>query len=132
MSSPLPPWPNVFDVLAELLADLAPQEVVSVTPDDLEEHLPLCRVVRIGGNDDRITDVARVDVEVYAGTWTQAWDLAEDARQIVLVRRQRTAAGLLDRAETEVAPRRLSHPNPRVRLVGAVYRVYTRRWSTAP
>lgn len=130
--TPLQPWPDVFDILAELLGGLTPREVVSATPDDLEEQLPLCRVNRIGGVDDRITDMARVDVELYAGTWTSARDLAESARQIILVRRQRTSAGLLDRAETEVGPRRLRHENPRVRLVGAVYRVYTRRWSTTP
>lgn len=127
MSQELPGWPDIHAVVADLLADLTTHPVVTSLPADLQEQIPLYRVRRVGGPDDRITDQPRVDVEAYAGTWAQALTLAEEARQRLLAGRARTVAGVLDRAETEVGPFAVPYPDPGVRCCAATYRLSLRR-----
>lgn len=127
MPTPAAPWPDTEQIVAEVLADLTDDEPVLVLPEDLQDRLPLQRVRRIGGADDRITDVVRVDVETYAATRAEAVRLAGLAQQRLLAGRTRTRYGLLDRAVTEVSPRPVTHPDQRVRMVRATYRVSVRR-----
>lgn len=118
-------WPNPEDLAAEILAHRAP--VVTFLPSDLQARLPLLRVRSLGGSDDEVTDISRVAVDAYAATRDQAWDLARGARHDLVDRPTATAAGLLDRAETEVGPQEIPYGNRAVRYVTATYRLHARR-----
>ena len=106
--------------------------VVGETGADLQDLLQdrqrVIRVRRIGGSDDRFTDVARVDVRVYAVDLSDAEETAEDARQRLVSGPSATAHGVLDRAFTEVGPQEVPGPDPEnYRVVSATYRVSVRR-----
>jgi hypothetical protein len=127
------PWPDEELLLCEVLDRLTVAEAVTDLPGDLQEVLPLQRVRRIGGaGPDSVTDVARVDVEAYGATREQARALAKAQQQVLLGRPPATAAGLIDRVETEVGPRRLPYTDPAIVLYQATYRVSVRRWSAVP
>lgn len=125
---PLAAYPDVQLLVCEALAGYAaPQNIGTVTPADLQDRLPFLRVHRIGGGDDFITDLARVDVEVHAGTAAQAWSLAREIQQQLISAPARTSSGVLDRCRTESGPQEIPHTNDAVRLVITTYRVAVRR-----
>lgn len=98
------------------------------TPADLEVVLPFVRVGRVAGGDDRFTDYAIMDVEVFASTRGAAYDLSEAIRAWVLSAPHRVAdVGIIDKGFTEVAPRSLPWDNENVRRRGATYRISVRR-----
>ncbi|WP_304455856.1 DUF3168 domain-containing protein [Nocardiopsis sp. YSL2] len=126
MAVDLPPFPDIEDLLCEALADLA--ETGSETPHDLQDHLPWIRPTRIGGSDDRRTDVSRVDVDVFAPTRAEAWRIARAVQQRLITGPTRViGVGLIDRARTELGPRRAPHTDQTIRRVLATYRVSARR-----
>lgn len=128
MTSTASSWPDVHDVLTEVLADLTEQEVMTVRlPADLQDRLPLQRVRRIGGTNDGTTDVARVDIEVYAASYEQGRDLAAAQQQLVERRRIRTSFGMVDRGSTEVAPIEVPYPDERIRMWRGTYQLALRR-----
>ncbi|QXV57350.1 hypothetical protein CVV72_10220 [Amycolatopsis sp. TNS106] len=97
----LPPFPDAETVLLALLEPLAP--TVTATPADLVP--PLIRVQRVGGSDDRITDYPRMEVACYGRDRAEAWQLAEQCRQLVLGSvRTRVATVLIDTARTDNPP----------------------------
>lgn len=124
-------WPDVHDVLplvfADLVADPDSQIVGPRLPNDLQDLLPLIRDRAIGGGDDRITDVPRVDIEVYAADYPTAWALAEAIRQRLLAYPHITAVGRIDKVITESRPAEIPHDDQAVRLVAATYRISFRR-----
>jgi hypothetical protein len=91
-----------------------------------DDNTPFVQVRRIGGTDDRITDRARVDVDVYA-TEEQAHDISELIRQAL-----RRLAGTVyngqkvDRITTEVAPCYFDFVNTALQRYIATYVVETR------
>lgn len=118
-------YPNPEQLAAAVLAPLG--TVVTWLPDDLETAMPIIRVRALGGTDDEITDAARVAVEVYAGTYAQAWTLARQVRALLTDRPAATDEGMLDTADVEVAPQEIPYGNRAVRYVTATYRLYARR-----
>jgi hypothetical protein len=123
-------WPRVARIAGDVLADLG--TVVGETGTNLLTQLQgghrVIRVRRIGGSDDRVTDVARIDVRVYAVNLNDAEDTSEVARQRLISGPSRTDHGVLDRAETEVGPQEIPSPDPeRCRVVSTTYRVSVRR-----
>ncbi|MEV2277869.1 DUF3168 domain-containing protein [Nocardiopsis sp. NPDC049922] len=123
----LQPFPDIEDVLCEALADLG--ETGSETPADLQDHLPFIRPTRIGGSDDRRTDTSRVDIDCFGATRAQAWQVARAVQQRLISGPVHVpGVGLIDRARTELGPRRAPHPDETVRRVLATYRVSTRRY----
>jgi hypothetical protein len=123
----LPPFPDVEDLLSEAFTDLG--ETGSETPDDLQDHLPFIRITRIGGSDDRRTDTSRVDVDCFGATRAQAWQIARAVQQRLISGPTHVpGTGLIDRARTELGPRRAAHPDQNVRRVLATYRVSARRY----
>lgn len=128
----LAPFCDIETILMLAYADLVEEDhVVTVTPSDLENRLPLIRVHRIGGADTRIFDQPRVVVEVYAPTWAVAWPLAERCRQRLITGPVRTSAGVIGRTTTEVGPADWPYENPDIRLVRAIYRSSLRRRTSA-
>ncbi|MBB5154958.1 hypothetical protein [Saccharopolyspora phatthalungensis] len=97
----LPPFPDAETVVMTLLEQVAP--TVTATPADLTP--PLIRVNRVGGSDDRITDFPRVEVACYGLDRAQAWQLAEQCRQVILGSiRSRVDGVLIDDARTDNPP----------------------------
>jgi hypothetical protein len=129
--SDLAPFVDVHAALTGLLADLVPGgHVVTWTGTDLQQVLtsgPLIRVARLGGDDNRVTAVPRVDVDVFATTEAAGAPLAERVRQRLLSYPHATAAGVIDRVTTEVAPHEVPYDDAGVRLFTATYRIATRR-----
>lgn len=119
-------FPKAARVVAALLTDLG--TTGGETSTTLQDDLPFIRVRRIGGTDDRVTDVARVDVRVYAEDLSDAEGLAETIRQRLISGPSTTVHGVLDRAVTEVGPQEVPGPDPdHYRVVSTTYRVSVRR-----
>jgi hypothetical protein len=119
-------FPKAARIVAALLTDLG--TTGGETSTTLQDDLPFIRVRRIGGTDDRVTDVARVDVRVYAVSLSDAEDLSETIRQRLISEPSTTVHGVLDRASTEVGPQEVPGPDPdHYRVVSTTYRVSVRR-----
>lgn len=129
MGDQLAPWPDAETVLLDLLEPLA--ATVTATPSDLTA--PLIRVQRVGGSDDGITDYPRMEIACYGADRAQAWQLAEQARQLILgsVRAQvGTGADrvLIDSARTDNPPTQVPwSTSDDVRRVVAYFRLAWRR-----
>lgn len=118
-------FPDIERILGDLLADLG--TVGSETNIDLQTRLPYIRVHRIGGADDRITDPARVDIDVYAADATAAKAVTETIRQRLISGPSATAHGIIDRAWTESGPQTAPTDDPNLRRVITTYRISMRR-----
>lgn len=119
-------FPLAARIVAALVDDLG--TTGGETSTDLQSELPFIRVRRIGGADDRITDVARVDVRVYAEDLSDSETLSETIRQRLISGPAATAHGVMDRAFTEVGPQEVPGPDPdHYRVVSTTYRVSVRR-----
>jgi len=120
------PYVDAEALLVAALADFG--EVGTVLPDGLAD-LPLyIRVRRVGGADDRITDVARMAVDVCAATRQAAWRQARLVQQYLISGpRAVPGVGIIDRVRTEVGPQETPYDTPGVRCVTAIYVVSSRR-----
>lgn len=119
-------FPQVERLIAAVVADLGAAGMETST--NLQTDLPFIRIRRIGGVDDRVTDVPRVDVRVYAADLSDALALSETIRQRLISRPSATDHGIIDRAVTEVGPFEIPGPDPdHYRVVSTTYRVSVRR-----
>jgi hypothetical protein len=112
--------------LCTYLADLA---YAIVRPDvDLQKlvdtHGAVVRVRRAGGVEQRWQLVARIGVEIYAATYSRAWETAEAVSDRLLASPYRAGGYLIDRAASESANAEQAHPN--LRVVAHVMRLTTR------
>jgi hypothetical protein len=125
MTVVLPNWPDAELVMIDLLAPV-PGEVVTFTPASFAA--PLVRVLRVGGEDDGITDYPQVEVTCFGATRPAAWSMAEQCRQIILASGGEAPGGvLIDFARTDTPAQQLPDPNPDLRVVTATYRLGMRR-----
>lgn len=123
-------FPDIELVLCTYLGDLA--NTGTRTPADLQDQLEFIRVRRVGGNDDQITDRARIDVEVFAATRAAGEGLTETVRQRLSRRGPVTvlAAGrevVVDRTQLLAGPIEVPWPDPNVRMFTAAYQTEARR-----
>jgi len=119
-------FPQVERLIGDVVGDLGATGMETST--SLQSNLPFIRIRRIGGVDDRVTDVARVDVRVYAAELSDALSLAETIRQRLISRPSTTDHGILDRTVTEVGPFEIPGPDPdHYRVVSTTYRASVRR-----
>ncbi len=121
-------FPDVQVLLVNDLETLAGDGRTAIeTPPDLEERLPFVRIRRSGGSSDRLNDVATVDIDVFAGTYTAGELLAEQIREYLVGPPPPLAA--VDRVVCEAAPRELpwGQPDGPVRRWGATYQLISRR-----
>ena len=114
------------DIEAALVASLGTGTVTRL-PADLQTRLPLRRVRRVGGGDNRITDVARVDIEIYAASRAAAMDAAREIQQRLISAPFIADDVVIDRCTTEVGPHEVAYPDETTRLVSATYRIAARR-----
>ncbi len=99
------------------------------TPVNLEDVLPFVRVLRVGGNRERFNDLAVVDVDAFAATYSAAQTLAEDIAEFLMG--PPPGVPELDLVVCEVGPRELPWADDNtVRRWGATYRLISRRRPT--
>lgn len=112
-----------------LLDQVAPAD--TVTPEKITS--PVIRVLRVGGSDNGITDMPRVEVSCYAATRNQAREMSEQCRQIILANKGRSvsmpdgSSVLLDNARTDTPPQQVPYDNPDLTRAQAYYRFALRR-----
>lgn len=121
----LAPFRDLDQELCDLLADLG--TTGTVTPSDLQQHLPFHRVKRFGGDDDLTTDTARITIDTFAGTYAAARTAAEAVRQRLISHPHRSDAGVIDRVTTTTAPVEVPWADPNIRRLTATYTVSARR-----
>lgn len=118
------------DVEALAVAYLKPLLGVRVTtdvPGNLEQILPLVRVVRGPGTDDGLNDAPLLDVECFAATRGALWDVTEQTRDALHQLSGNTVNGrLIDSVTTAAGPTRLDYENPAVHRSVASYRLTLR------
>lgn len=123
-------WRRFPDVQLLLLDTLEPfvgaGRAAINTPHNLADVMPFIRVRKGGGASDRLTDLARVDVDVFTATYAASEELAERIRQHLVG--PPPPVMLLDRVEVVVSPQELEWGDPQIiRRFGATYRLATRR-----
>ncbi|MEV6906741.1 hypothetical protein [Amycolatopsis sp. NPDC051071] len=84
---------------------------------------------RVGGSDDGITDYPRMEIACYDKDRAQAWQLAEQCRQLVLGSvKTRVGGVLVDNARTDNPPTQVPYStSENVRRVQSFYRMTWRR-----
>jgi len=130
MTSPtLGLFPDMQDVLYDLLGQFG--TTAKFTDDALASELPTILITdAIGGQDDKRTDRSTVDIDVFAGSITEAKLIAEQVRQFLINKPHQSGAAILDRADTASRPARRPELTPNVYRVGATYRVSARRMTS--
>lgn len=120
-------FPDVQRLLVADLQDIVGAGRVAIqTPDDMETNLPFVRVMRIGGGRSQLSDIATVDVDVFASSYTAAEALAEQIDEWLCG--PPPGVALFDVVSCEVGPRELPWSDGvLVRRWGATYQVMTRR-----
>lgn len=110
-----------------LTAALDGVRVSTDVPGNLEQVMPLVRVVRGPGGDDRITDSPLLDVECFAATRGALWLLTEQVRDAMHALAGVAVNGrLVDSVATTAAPTRVDYGNPAVHRTVATYRLALR------
>lgn len=121
-------WPMLERLAVTALNDrLARGRAATDIPDDVAALDGFVQVTRGPGSDDGITDAPLLDVDAFHADRVAAWDIAEDARQIILALSGRLVAGhVIDRATTATSPAWVFY-GPHVERYVASYRVEYRR-----
>jgi hypothetical protein len=117
-------FPDIEDFTLQLLEPVGP--TVLATPEVIAP--PLVVVRRIGGADDMITDLPRIQVDCFGATRRQAADMSEQCRQLILAA---PATGFghasIDQSWTESAPTFAPYGDPKSQRYVATYRLALRR-----
>ncbi|MFD7776663.1 hypothetical protein [Streptomyces sp. NPDC059753] len=96
------------------------------TPADLEKRLPVIRVERIGGSEERFSSSPRVAVDVFAATADEARRLAERVRDALLFLRGPVHGAVVRDVRCDSGPTRQPWANELVHRRGATYTVSLR------
>lgn len=126
-------WPHLEKLAVAHLTAATGKRTATKTPADLEQVAAagFYRVRRGPGTDDGITDEPLLDVESFATTETAAWNLAEDARQVVHALRGKVVGGaLVDTVDTATGPVYVDWQNPAIFRYVASYRFAFRQTSS--
>ncbi|WP_228973398.1 hypothetical protein [Streptomyces sp. DH12] len=98
----------------------------SVVPADLEDRLPVVRVERMGGADDRFAAHPRVAVDVFAATADEARTLANNICDALVFLRGPVGGAVVRGVRCDAGPSRQPWSNPGVHRRGATYTVSLR------
>ncbi|MFF1684510.1 MULTISPECIES: hypothetical protein [unclassified Streptomyces] len=96
------------------------------TPADLEKRLPVIRIERIGGADERFNARPRVAVDVFAATADEARTLAGRVRDELLFLRGPVNGAVIRDIRCDSGPTRQPWANELVHRRGASYTVSLR------
>ncbi|MFF1417635.1 hypothetical protein [Streptomyces sp. NPDC058280] len=98
----------------------------AATPDDLERQIPMIRVERIGGGDDRFSAHPRVAVDVFAATVDEARELASRVRDSLVFLSGPVPGAVIRSVRCDSGPSRQPWENESVHRRGATYTVSLR------
>lgn len=115
--------PDVEAVLNPWAEELTGRFAGAETPDDLETRLPVIRIERGGGVDDRFTMHPRVFVDVFAATADEARTLANDLRNALLDLRGLVNGVVIRDVRCDSGPSRQPWANEAIHRRGATYTV---------
>lgn len=121
-------WPDVEAAFIGILndAETLTARAADTIPDNVETLTSgFIRVTRGPGSDDGISDAPLVDVEAFHPERGQAWQIAEQARQVMLAA-SNSAGVLVDSVRTVSGPVYV-HYGPHVARYVASYRATLRR-----
>lgn len=127
------PFPDVEDVIVTLLEDDAggADHAGTVIPTDLKDRLPFVFIYRFGGRDDRITDVASIEIDTFAATRADGMALAETLRQRLTSAPHNVTTEdgvvVVDTVSTLEAPREVPYGDSDVRRFASAFSVSLRR-----
>lgn len=96
------------------------------TPADLEQQLPVIRVERIGGPDERFSMHPRVAVDVFAATADEARTLANSVRDALVFLSGPVNGAVVRSVRCDAGPSRQPWANEAVHRRGATYTVSLR------
>lgn len=127
MTVPFLRFPDVQRILVDSLTVLAGVGHVAIeTPANLADLMPFVRVVRTGGSASWVSAVPHVDVDVFAGSYLAAEQLAEQIREYLVG--PPPGPVLLDRVDCTLLPRELPWDDDGlVRRFGAEFDITVRR-----
>ena len=110
--------------MCDLLEPIAPTFTYLDDPD----AVPVIQVNRVGGSADSITDVARLQVAVFAASRAQVWQLASQIRDTILSAKGKRVNGvLIDNATESIAGQQIPDIDPDDRRVISTYQLSFRR-----
>ena len=118
-------WPHLEKLATEHLTSVTGKRTATRTTSNLDTLAiqGFYRVSRGPGSDDGVTDSPLLDIESFGTTETQAWELAEGARQAVHKLRGKAVNGVLvDTVSTAVGPVLVDWGNPGIQRYVASYR----------
>lgn len=119
-------------VVAHLLAAVnTPERVGITTPADLTGLLPFARATRNGGPRDRVSDYARINVDVLDDDYDRGYTLAEDICAYLQPGRLRLGAAVIDRVTVDQAPQEVVPWAPGIFRFEARYTIVSRRHRAA-
>lgn len=125
-------FPDIPRTVAKTLEGLAAAGRVGTrTPASLTGLLPFVRVTRDGGYSDRVSDYARISVDVLDTDLIRGEALAEAIRQDLTDGPRRLDAAVLDRITCDNAPQEVAPWAPGINRYTAQYTVVSRRHRTA-
>lgn len=142
MSAPAPErttgWPSVPKVLVSVIGARfgcytatrfpGPSDPAGDVQAIAKSGGAVVRVVRLGGPRDRITDQARIAIDVIAGSEAQAEDLAELIAEWLIDDPAITdGVAMLDRVTVEVAPHPVPYTDPSVVQFSSTFVASSRR-----
>lgn len=143
--APLAPFPDVREALGYGLETHFPGELAPYVLDGQDVYRvgsrfppegPLLggrfvRVGGIGGPDDLITHHGTYDIDVFAPTYSQGWDLAQRIHQWVMRYPRRIEFGarsvVLDTVRVSMSPQEVDWVDSRVRRFYSSYQISARR-----
>jgi hypothetical protein len=96
------------------------------TPSDLATRLPVIRVERIGGGDERFSEHPRIALDVFAATADEARTLANRVRDALLILSGPVAGAVIRGVRCDSGPSRQPWADERVYRRGASYTVSLR------
>lgn len=96
------------------------------TPADLAGSLPFVQVRQIGGTGTRFSGEPRVDVDVYAGTYSDARDLAGRVHDALMMLRGEVNGAIIRDVSVAMMPSARPYDNTGLRRIGATYYVSAR------
>lgn len=94
---------------------------------DLTEGTPFVWARFVGGPTVRLVDYPRLEVDVFGGSYRQAYDVAVGIQNGLLAAPVILAGAVIDTVDNPLRPTERPWPNAEVRRIGAEYELSARR-----
>ncbi len=123
---------DIATVIAQFLSPLVgPGHTGIATPDNLAGHLPFVRATRAGGPRDRISDHARIYIDVFDTDYDRGHTTAETIAAYLEPGRLRQGPVLIDRVVIDSAPQEIAPWAPGIFRFETRYTIVSRRHRAA-